>query len=62
MEVGLGILGLAPDHFWSLTLQEFVAAQRGYSEASGARTPGPQRHGTRELKRFLEEMRGAGLA
>jgi uncharacterized phage protein (TIGR02216 family) len=37
MEIGLGVLGLAPLVFWSLTPRELQAALRGKSGLSGAR-------------------------
>lgn len=33
MQLGLGRLGLAPAHFWSMTLPEFRMAAIGYYEA-----------------------------
>jgi uncharacterized phage protein (TIGR02216 family) len=41
MEIGLGVLGLAPAIFWSLTPRELRAALRGrlgVTDASGAPT------------------------
>lgn len=32
MQLGLGRLGLAPAHFWALTLQEFRMAAEGHYE------------------------------
>ena len=39
MQIGIGILGLAPDAFWSMTMAEFSAALTGWCEAHG--TDGP---------------------
>lgn len=35
MEIGLGVLKLAPAAFWSMTLYEFDAAVSGAMEAAG---------------------------
>lgn len=37
MELGLGHLGLSPAEFWALTLPEFGAKWRGFSEFHGLR-------------------------
>ena len=39
MQIGLGVLGLAPNHFWSMTMAEFTAALAGWREAHGAHGP-----------------------
>jgi len=36
MQVGLGRLGLAPSHFWELTMPEFRMAITGYYDAHNA--------------------------
>lgn len=38
MQIGFGLLGLAPCHFWSMTPIEFRTALEGWREAQGART------------------------
>ena len=39
MQIGLGVLRLAPSHFWSMTMAEFSAALAGWREANGAQGP-----------------------
>lgn len=39
MEVGLGVLGLAPDAFWSMTFAEFTAATDGWEEKNTGKRP-----------------------
>lgn len=33
MTLGLGRLGLSPEHFWNLTMSEFLLAYAGYLDA-----------------------------
>ncbi|PLX36995.1 MAG: phage tail assembly chaperone [Hyphomicrobiales bacterium] len=40
MEVGMGVLSLAPDVFWRMTLAEFNAAVAGYMERNGSKPQG----------------------
>ena len=51
MEVGLGVLGLAPAVFWSMTLKELAAAVRG---RFGPGAPAPLKRSDLEamLQRF----------
>ena len=37
--VFVGVLRLAPSHFWSMTMAEFSAALTGWREAHGAQGP-----------------------
>lgn len=63
MQIGLGVLGLRPADFWSMTFIEFDAALEGWMEKSGTKRSQPMRraeylkllevHGTEETKRKL---------
>lgn len=37
MELGLGVLRLAPEHFWSMTPGELIAAIDGYAISRGGK-------------------------
>lgn len=39
MRFGLGVLGLPPDAFWSMTPRELAAAMRGRGIGSGPQPP-----------------------
>lgn len=41
MQIGLGVLHLSPDEFWSMTLTEFYCACDGMSEFQGGRNTEP---------------------
>jgi len=41
MQIGLGVLELSPDDFWSMTFQEFTAAFDGWQEKNGAKPEQP---------------------
>lgn len=58
MEVGLGMLRLPPDQFWSLTPREFYAAVDGFLESRG-HEPARRRRGRVEHLRDMvaEEKR-----
>ena len=41
MKVGLGKMGMRPDDFWNLSLNEFYSATEGFSEFHSGGKPPP---------------------
>lgn len=53
MEFGLGILHLAPDAFWRMTLREYDAALAGHNRFHG----GGEKVDVNKARAFLEDMK-----
>lgn len=49
MEVGLGVFGMSPRDFWSLTIPEFNAKLRGWREVN-CPTKGPSEREADEIR------------
>ena len=52
MATGLGVLGLAPSHFWSMTPRELAAAFRGSLGIAYTEGPLPRSNLTRMMERY----------
>jgi uncharacterized phage protein (TIGR02216 family) len=52
MATGLGVLGLAPAHFWSMTPRELAAAVRGALGISATDGPLKRSDLTRMMQRY----------
>ncbi len=54
MELGLGYLRLAPDAFWSMTVQELMAAMDGFGESKGARKKADPAELAEDMRALME--------
>jgi uncharacterized phage protein (TIGR02216 family) len=59
MEIGLGVLGVAPPEFWKMTPKEFAAAVRGRCGGPGA-APLARSDLVAMMQRFPDGAHGAG--
>jgi len=53
MEVGVGVLGWSPPHFWMATPHELMAALDGYKEKNGLKAP--EAMGSERLKELMAQ-------
>lgn len=51
MQIGLGVLQIPPNDFWSMSLSEFYAAIEGYNRVNGSGNAPLSRY---ELERLME--------
>ncbi|MFP3944551.1 MAG: phage tail assembly chaperone [Alphaproteobacteria bacterium] len=58
MRIGLGVMGLPPQAFWSMSLREWALALEGLAGARGAVKPLTRS----ELERLIEEDERAHLS
>ncbi len=59
MALGLGVLGIAPSVFWSMTPKELEAAMRGRLGTSGSATPPTRSELAGLMERFPDDAEAA---